>query len=232
MTANFSKFDKRSYKTLTLQQGYSIWSDNYDANTSVWSMDIPLLERMPGIGWSRIRSAIDLACGTGRMGAWLAAKGVQRIDGVDMTKAMLAKAERRKIYRHLWKADVLKWRLPGNRYDLAICSLATCHMAKLDIFYRRLGRLLKKGCFGLIVDYHPHFLLNGIPTHFRTESGENLAIRNHVHLLSDHVQAAGRAGLRMTWMDELIVDRRLFRLGDFWKKYAGHPISILMAWQK
>ena len=49
-----------------------------------------ILERIQSIRWSETRQCLDLACGTGRTGSWLAAKGVAQIDGVDLTPEMLA----------------------------------------------------------------------------------------------------------------------------------------------
>ena len=49
----------------------------------------------------------------------------------------------------------------------------------------------------MLVGYHPHFIMSsGMPTHFDDASGEPIAIETHLHLLSEHVNAAAAAGWR------------------------------------
>ena len=48
----------------------------------------------------------------------------------------------------------------------------------------------------VLVGYHPHFIMAaGMPTHFDSASGEPVAIETHVHLLSEHTDAALAGGL-------------------------------------
>ena len=46
----------------------------------------------------------------------------------------------------------------------------------------------------VIVGYHSHFLMNGVPTHFNRQDGSPVSIQAYVHQFSDHVKAAHRAG--------------------------------------
>ena len=49
------------------------------------AMDIALLDVLQKVPWRTLGRAVDLACGTGRTGAWLQRNGVEAIDGVDLT---------------------------------------------------------------------------------------------------------------------------------------------------
>jgi predicted TPR repeat methyltransferase len=75
------------------------------------------------VAWNDVRDAADLGCGSGRTAAWLRDKGVEAIDGVDLTPEMLAQAESRGCHRHLHVADVPGTGLADAEYDLVACSL-------------------------------------------------------------------------------------------------------------
>src|SRR5687768_6556428 len=85
---DFSQFDQRNYRTLPVQEGYSEWAARYE-ETPLEAMDTKLLDRLSGVEWNRIDRAVDLACGTERIGAWLKGHDVRSIDGVDFTRQML-----------------------------------------------------------------------------------------------------------------------------------------------
>src|SRR5882762_8207754 len=70
---DFTNFDQCQYPTVTPKVGYPEWANTYE--TSVPSLlDMGILERIQSIRWSETRPCLDLACGTGRTGSWLAAK--------------------------------------------------------------------------------------------------------------------------------------------------------------
>ncbi len=100
----FSDFDSRGYRTVDARTGYAGWVSSYE-DTVEDAMDLELLERL-GVDWAAAGEAADLGCGTGRIGAWLRARGVAAVDGVDLTPEMLARADARGAYRRLAEADV------------------------------------------------------------------------------------------------------------------------------
>ncbi len=77
---DFTNFDQRQYPTVTPKVGYAEWANTYEASVP-GLLDIGILERIHSIRWPETRQCLDLACGTGRTGRWLAAKGVSQIDG-------------------------------------------------------------------------------------------------------------------------------------------------------
>src|SRR5687768_6417533 len=93
-------FDKRKYRIVDVREGYGEWVRTYE-QTVLDEMDLRLLDRLRTIDWSAPEVILDLACGTGRVGAWLTARGRAILDGVDLTPEMLAVAEGRAIYRTL-----------------------------------------------------------------------------------------------------------------------------------
>jgi SAM-dependent methyltransferase len=225
-------YDKRRYPIVDVREGYGAWVRTYE-QTVQDEMDLRLLERLTTVDWSSPRSVLDLACGTGRIGAWLRQRGATAaIDGVDLTPAMLDLARIRGVYRTLAVADVATTRLPADSYDLCTQSLADEHLPELGPLYGEVARVTRSGGVFVLVGYHPQFLMAGMPTHFDRAPGEPVTIRSYVHLLSDHVKAAHAAGWRLQEMDEGLVDDAWLRKKPKWEVYLGLPISFAMVWRR
>lgn len=227
----FAPFDRRRYPTLAVRDAYREWAETYERVVQD-EMDLRLLARIETVHWARASRVLDLACGTGRIGAWLRAQGVRRLDGLDLTPEMLALAEAKGIYDRLILADLRDTGLPASAYDLVLQALADEHLAELPPLYREAARLAGPAGIFVIVGYHPHFLMNGIPTHFNRQEGEPVAIESHVHLLSDHVKAAHGAGWTLIEMDEGVVDDAWLAKKPQWERYRLHPVSFAMVWRK
>src|SRR4029453_15749187 len=89
-----------------VREGYGEWVRTYE-QTVQDEMDLRLLERVRTLDWTTARSVLALACGTGRVGAWLRRRGYTGvIDGVDLTPEMLEVARKRDVYRTLAVGDV------------------------------------------------------------------------------------------------------------------------------
>jgi SAM-dependent methyltransferase len=154
------------------------------------------------------------------------------IDGVDATPEMLEGARRKGVYRTLREADVAATGLDAAAYDLCTQSLADEHLAELPPLYREVARVARAGGTFVLVGYHPHFLMAGMPTHFDRAPGEPVTIRSYVHLLSDHVKAAHAAGWTLLEMEEGLVDEAWLRKKPKWQVYLGLPISFAMVWRR
>lgn len=228
---DFAPFDRRGYPTLGVREGYGEWSESYDGVVHDL-MDIRLLERFAGLDWAAAERALDLACGTGRIGAWLRGRGVRRLDGLDFTPEMLARAGARGLYDRLVEGDLRDSGLPGGAYDLLTMALAEEHLPALAPLYREAARLAAPGAAFLLVGYHPHFLMSGIPTHFDRPDGQSVAIESHVHQMSDHVAAALGAGWRLEGMEEGLVDDDWLAVKPKWRRFLHHPVSFAMLWRR
>ncbi|MES2964721.1 MAG: class I SAM-dependent methyltransferase [Bdellovibrionota bacterium] len=227
MALDFKRYDSRGYKTVDVKEGYTQWAKSYDDGFDS-NLDRRLLENLKSIDWTTIDTVVDLACGTGRTGKWLKDHRVKVLDGVDLSNEMMARAKARGIYRQLLNEDIRRTSLPSATYDLVTNSLSSEHLPKLEPLFQEAQRLLKPGGHFVLLGYHPHFQLKGIPTHFDDETGESIAITNHVHLISDFMKAGFETNLALTEFDENVVDENWPAM----KKHFGHPISFIGVWRK
>jgi SAM-dependent methyltransferase len=227
---DFEAFDTRGYRTVDVRSGYGEWVATYE-QTVEDAMDIELLDALESVRWEG--EVADLGCGTGRTGAWLAERGVEAIDGVDLTPEMLAVARERGVHRKLVEADVTATGLDDEHYDLVVTSLVDEHLADLRPLYAEAYRLAKPGATYVLIGYHPHFIMaTGMPTHYDSASGESVAIETHLHLLSDHTAAALAAGWELAELKERVIDDVWVELKPKWDRLRGQPVTFAFAWRR
>jgi SAM-dependent methyltransferase len=228
--ADFAPFDSRGYRTVDVRSGYGEWVATYE-QTVEDAMDIELLDALETVRWEG--EVADLGCGTGRTGAWLAERGVEAIDGVDLTPEMLAVARERGVHRKLVEADVTATGLADEHYDLVVTSLVDEHLADLRPLYAEAYRLAKPGATYVLIGYHPHFIMaTGMPTHYDNAAGESVAIETHLHLLSDHTAAALAAGWELAELKERVIDDAWVELKPKWDRLRGQPVTFAFAWRR
>ncbi len=227
----FSLFDRRHYPTVPVRDGYAAWAPTYDA-TVLDLMDLRVAERLKSVAWADYAEALDLACGTGRIGVWLRGKGVAAVDGVDCTPAMLERARARNVYRRLQLGDIAHVDAPDASYGLVTQFLADEHLADLRPVYVEAARLTRSGGVFVLVGYHPWFLMSGMPTHFDEEPGRSVAIESYVHLFADHVAAAREAGWRLEEMHESLIDDAWVAAKPKWAVHLNRPISFGLVWRR
>ena len=231
MALDFSRYDTRHYRTVEVREGYAAWSRFYDAQLD-GNMDLFLLERIEDLDWGAVRAVVDLGCGTGRIGAWLAGRGVGAVDGVDLTPEMLDKARSLGVYRTLREEDVRRTSLPSATADLLVSGLVVGHIPDLGPVYDEIDRLLRPGGHFILIGYHPFFLLSGVPTHFHEKDGTAVAIRNHVHLISHHVSSGRRRGWALGQMLERVVDADWVGSNPSWSRHLHKPASFAIVWRR
>ncbi|MBE9140705.1 class I SAM-dependent methyltransferase [Nodosilinea sp. LEGE 07088] len=228
----FSTFDRRNYRTVAAREGYAQWAATYE-DTVKRDMDLWLLNQIQSVRWSAVERCADLGCGTGRTAAWLASKGIREIDGVDATSEMLDQSRKRDVFASLRVADVCTTGLPTASYDLIMTCLVDEHLAELAPLYAEAARIARRDAAYVLVGFHPFFIMaTGMPTHFQGANGEPVAIETHIHLLSDHVQAAIAAGWQLVELREQIIDDRWIETKPSWSVYRDVPISFAWVWRR
>jgi SAM-dependent methyltransferase len=229
---DFGVFDARGYRTVDVRTGYGEWVATYE-QTVEDAMDIELLGVLREVPWSDVEAAADLGCGTGRTGTWMRDRGVDRIDGIDITPEMLEVARSRGVYRRLLEGDVAATGLASQEYDLVMTCLVDEHLPELAPLYAEAFRLARSGGTFVLVGFHPHFIMSsGMPTHFDSASGEPIAIDTYVHLLSDHVTAGLDAGWTLVEMRERVIDDAWIALKPKWEALRDQPIAFAVVWRR
>jgi SAM-dependent methyltransferase len=229
---DFASFDARRYRTLSPREGYALWAPSYEATIKP-DLDSRLLAELTSVSWPAVRRAADLGCGTGRTGEWLKRRGVAAVDGIDASPEMLASARARGVFDRLAVADVAASGLPGASYQLVTTCLVDEHLTELAPLYREAARLLGPGGAHVLVGFHPFFIMrSGMPTHFPGPGGEPVAIETHVHLFSEHVEAAHAAGLRLVELREQVIDERWIATQPKWAELRDVPVSFAFVWRK
>jgi predicted TPR repeat methyltransferase len=91
-------------------------------------------------------AVLDAGCGTGLCGPLLAPYA-RRLDGVDLSAQMLAKAEPRQVYDLLAKAELTAFieAAPPASYDLIVSADTLCYFGELHDVARAAARALRPG---------------------------------------------------------------------------------------
>lgn len=88
-------------------------------------------------------SILDLGCGTGLAGAAFRPFAA-RLDGVDLSPAMIEKARARQIYDHLWVADLeTALAQAGESYDLILAADTVVYLGDLRAVFEGVQKRLK-----------------------------------------------------------------------------------------
>ncbi|MDY7105041.1 MAG: class I SAM-dependent methyltransferase [Actinomycetota bacterium] len=183
-----------------LDAGYAEWAASYDgANPMVAAEEavvLPLLDRLAGPDVA----ALDAACGTGRHAALLSERGCV-VHGIDRSEAMLSLARAKVPAASFGRGDVCHLPFASAGFDLAVVSLALCHLADPTDALVELRRVLRDDGTLVIADPHPSSLVVGGQAFYGIDEaggGRRLSwVRNHYHTASTWLRAFRAAGLRV-----------------------------------
>lgn len=113
-----------------------------------------LFEQIIAAGPHRFKHAVDLGCGTGLMGEQLRSI-VDRLEGFDLSAAMLRKAEVKRIYDRLEKVDVTALELAEGKPDLVTAADVFMYVGALEGIFARIAAMLRPGgLFAFSVERH------------------------------------------------------------------------------
>ncbi len=103
----------------------------------------PELKRLLARSTFEKKRVLDICCGEGKYLAFLERKGFQ-IDGID-SSALAIKMSRKRVKskKAIKKADMFKFKIPKNRYDLII-SIAAIHHGRKPPSSRTIAKNLSR----------------------------------------------------------------------------------------
>lgn len=207
--------------------GYAEWAESYDGPNPMINLEeavvTPMLERLASPGLQ----ALDAACGTGRHARLLAACGCVTT-GIDQSEAMLEVARSKVSNVSFEHGDVERLPFDDDSFDLAVVSLALCHLPDPTTAVVELGRVLAPGGTLVVADPHPMGgILGGQAFYGGVGNGRTMTfVRNHRHGASTWLRAFAAAGLVVADCIEVpFTDEQM--AGD--PSAAFHPEAALAA---
>ena len=131
---------------------YAASFDSHVVGTLAYRGHQVLIGQLQALGRTRWHSALDLGCGTGLCGP-LMREVCDRVDGVDLSAAMLDQARALGVYRRLEQADLVEHLQrcePG--YDLVVAADVFIYVGALAGVFSGVKRVLQPGgmfCFSI-----------------------------------------------------------------------------------
>ena len=134
-----------------LFDGYAEKFDEHLVQVLHYQAHRVLVEQLAALG-RRFASGLDLGCGTGLCGP-LVKPMADRLDGVDLSANMLAKAKELGVYERLTRDDLVHYlSTTGCRYELALCADVFIYVGALEAVFDGVSRVLEPGgvfCFSV-----------------------------------------------------------------------------------
>ena len=173
---------------------YRLWAATYDMENPLTTMD-SLAVRFFSHDIAG-KSLLDAACGTARRLVFPKGHAPKSACGVDLVFEMLAAGHRDPARpRTTASGDLRALPFGAERFDVVWCRLAAGHLLKIAPLYREFGRVLRKGGYAVVTDFHPDAIRRGHARAFRDASGATHVVDHVVHDADAHEAAAREAGL-------------------------------------
>jgi SAM-dependent methyltransferase len=179
---------------LATRPAYRLWAATYDVENPLTTMD-SLAVRFFSHDIEG-KDLLDAACGTARRLVFPKGHGPKSACGVDLVFEMLA-AGRRDPARPRATAggDLRALPFGAARFDVVWCRLAAGHLLRIAPLYREYARVLRRGGYVVVTDFHPEAIRRGHARAFRDASGAAHVVEHVMHDTAAHEAAAREAGL-------------------------------------
>jgi SAM-dependent methyltransferase len=196
LTAHAGVFVERDATSTAYRQ----WSATYDTlPNGLFGLDGPLIDEI--VDGLPVGSALDAACGTGRLAARLVKRG-HHVIGVDSSSDMLRQASNRLPDAEVVAGDLHRLPVADDLVDLVVNGLALVHVGDLGPVFAEFARVLRP-CGDLVIsDIHPHRVLVGSVVKAIGPAGEPQLATTHRHTAADYLGAALAAGFSVRRYEE------------------------------
>jgi malonyl-CoA O-methyltransferase len=191
-----------AHKMLSSIDAYAHWAAHYPPNAHNALMQVEERAMLSLLSPLDGRTVLDLACGTGRYGLLAWDRGAARVVGVDNSSAMLAANSL--AHKAIATSEAIP--CPSDLFDVVICGLALGHLPRLEVSFTEIARVLKRGGYALISDFHPFISLQGAQRTFSLPNGATYAVEHYAHLYADYHRAIWAAGLVIEHLAEPRLD--------------------------
>jgi ubiquinone/menaquinone biosynthesis C-methylase UbiE len=181
---------------------YSEWAATYDIDRNR-TRDLDQTVTQTVLSGRHERAILEIGCGTGKNTQLLARIG-DRVHAIDFSEGMLAQARAKGFDAHVTfsVADLTRpWPAADQSVDLIACNLVLEHIADLSFVFAEAARTLAPSGEMFICELHPSKQYLGSKATFQRDQGR-VEPPAFVHHLSDFLDAAARAGLTLTRLQE------------------------------
>jgi SAM-dependent methyltransferase len=141
------------------------WARTPEHDVYYWRLNLPgFAELLPPPG----KRTLDIGCGEGRLGRWLAERG-HRVSGIDRSPTLAAKAIEAGGYDEIICGDAISLPWPAGHFDLAVAFMSLHDMPDPAAVISETARVLTAGGRFCVSIIHP---LNRSPEeleHYFTE---------------------------------------------------------------
>ncbi|WNL44363.1 class I SAM-dependent methyltransferase [Dyella sp. BiH032] len=194
------------------EAAYALWAQSYPAhahNPVMQAEERVMLAMLPGD--LRGQAVLDAGCGSGRYLLHARRRGAARLTGVDLSAAMLARAEaelsgvRTQAELALSIGSVASLPVADGTADVTVCGLVLGHVPDLAGALAELSRATRPGGTVLCSDFHPIGHALGWLRDFKVD-GQRYAARHTPHLYSHWHRACAAAGLTIEDVREPMLD--------------------------
>ncbi|HVK13444.1 MAG TPA: class I SAM-dependent methyltransferase [Gemmataceae bacterium] len=187
---------------MSIRDAYSDWSATYDTDRNR-TRDLDAEVTRAALTGRRVRSVVEVGCGTGKNTALLAALA-GRVLALDFSDGMLARARAKGFPPHVTfaLADLTaRWPVEAGTADLVVGNLVLEHIKDLRFVFAEVARSLAPGGRVYFSELHPFRQYQGTRATF-ARAGTVTEVAAHVHHVSDYLRAAEAAGLTLERFDE------------------------------
>jgi predicted TPR repeat methyltransferase len=137
----------------SLFDGYADDFEQHLVGVLGYRAHLVLTEPLPALTGGRLRSALDLGCGTGLCGPRVKAMA-ERLEGVDLSARMVENARALGVYDRVEQAELLEHlqRTEAERHDLVLAADVFIYVGALDAVFPEVRRVLQPGglfCFSV-----------------------------------------------------------------------------------
>jgi len=177
------------------KQGYNTWSSTYDTVENL-TRDLDQAVTQKTLGNLRLKSILEIGCGTGKNTALLAQIG-ERVQAVDFSEHMIEKAKEKVKANNVTfsMADLTqRWGCDDGSVELVVCNLVLEHIEDLHFIFAEAARVLVKQGRFFVCELHPFKQYQGLKANFQKDQ-EAIEIQAYLHHISDFVAAAKENGL-------------------------------------
>jgi malonyl-CoA O-methyltransferase len=217
--------------TSATREAYEQWAPLYPPiahNPLMRAEQRAMLDRWPHVAG---RSALDLACGTGRYSRLLAEHGAAEVTSVDFCLPMLQNIGSGRVC-----ADMMNLPFADDSFDVAVSGLALGHATAVDAWMIEVARVLRRGGSLLYSDFHPEAAHAGLTRSFRDENDRAVTVPHRTYELHDQRRACEAAQLTIEEIHEIRVGVDLLeafpKSEDFYRRWHGLPIVLVVRARK